>query len=342
MKRIVALSALLILAGCAGNYKTTFETPEEAAPITVYVAPILNQEEISIQVVYADSSAATAQYGLVGALVGSVIDAAVNSAQARQAERRAEVVRELTADYDFVHAAHQLSLNIGEHERWKIVTVDTPVATEKNKAIAEGLLANSAADAIVLLEVEFALTPGMNQVRGDVFQEVYLRSDFVERGKAKLRSSRTVSYLSPVHNLNYREFREGEKHEMMIALQQQYDGLIAAQPEDEEDLRKQLAKESEDLEKLDQIPDFVAIEETWTTELLTRYLDQSMNHLTHMVQLDWQARVVPEQEERIAEAFTVTTSSGLVTNDKGQKISAMDDNTIYRSQWGSIYSVPAP
>ncbi len=341
MKRILTLLTTLSLAGCAGNYSTTFDRPADAEPVKVQVAPIMNQEEMSIQFVQSDTSGVGGQYGLIGALVSATIDAAVNASNARKAERKAETIREMTADYDLVFAAQQSALNIGQSELWTILAVNEPIATEEDDAIAAEMLASSEADAVVQLSIAYALTPSLQQLRADLEQEVYLRSEFVERGKARAASRRLMTYLSPVQTLDYRPFREGEKQELLEALRADYAALIEARPEEADDLQKALEKELEELEDLEQIPDEVAIREGWSTASLTRYLDQSVNHLAEMVRLDWTARIVPEQEDRTKESFTIITQTGMGFAEKGRKIGQLDSNTIYRSQWGSIYSVPA-
>ena len=341
MKQLLAVLATLSLVGCAGSYSTTFDRTADAEPVTVHVAPVLNQEEMAIQFVATDSSAATAQFGLIGALVGSVVDATINAANARKAERKAEFIREMTADYDFVQSAHQSALTIGQSDLWNILAVNEPIATEEGDAIAAEILAAGEADAVVLLNVEYALTPSLQQVRADLNQEVYLRNDFVERGKARVSSRRAITYLSPLQTLDYRAFREGEKEELTEALKADYATLIESRPEEADDLQKALEKELEELEELEVIPDEVAIREGWTTELLTLYLDQSVRHLAEMVRLDWTARIVPEPEERGKDEFNVITQAGTGWTEKGFKIGELDDNTIYRSRWGSIYSVPS-
>ena len=79
MKRILMMLAILGMAGCAGNYKTTFDHDAAPEPITVHVVPVVTKEEMDVQILVADSSATSGQFGLIGGIVGAIIDSAVNT-----------------------------------------------------------------------------------------------------------------------------------------------------------------------------------------------------------------------------------------------------------------------
>ena len=87
MRILSLLSLLLLVTGCA-SYKPTFPTTEAAQTESLYVQPVLHQEEVAVQVVVADSSATTAQYGAIGALVGAIIDSGSTTAGPRKRSAR--------------------------------------------------------------------------------------------------------------------------------------------------------------------------------------------------------------------------------------------------------------
>lgn len=343
MKNLALLAALAALSGCAGNYKNTFEHPPGAEPVSLHVAPVLNQEELSVQIVLADSSAATAQYGALGGLIGGIIDASINAKNARKAEIRAEILRELAADYDLVNAIEQTTLRIGNDDRWKIMSVDKPISTTKERATAGEVMDRSDVDAVILLTASYAMTPGLDQLRADIEQKVYRKSDRKPGKNPSSKKTRFFSYLSPKHALNYRAFNDGEKEALMAELNARWDRLVAAQPDDAEKLEEERAEAIKDLNEAEEIPEAVAIREAWSTQLLTTYLDQAVDHLTHMLQADWRATVVPEEAVRTASTFSyVNGSTGAFVADKGQEVGRRDDNIVYRTQWGNLVSVPAP
>ena len=343
MKNVFAIFSILIISGCTGNYKTTFDHAAQAEPVNIHVAPILNEEEMDVQVVYADSSAATAQYGLIGALVGSIIDASVNSARERKAERKAAVIRDLTAGLNFSESSQQAALSIGNHEKWDIQQVDSPIATTGWDDLARQAFEGGDSDAVVLLDFEYALTPSLDQVRADVVQRVYFRTKKANsKGIRRASSYRAFSYFSPSHPVDFRVLSDDERADLKAELEEEYENRQLARPEAAEELAVSLAEELQDLEKLKTIPDRVAIREAWESELVTRYVQQSVDHLSFMINHDWAQTVVPEPETRAKDKMMVINTNGLLINDKGQTIAQRDQNSIFRSHYGNMYSAPTP
>jgi len=341
MKRILVLVAILGLAGCAGNYQTTFDHDAAPEPITVHVVPVVTKEEMDVQIQVADSSATSTQFGLIGGLVGAIIDSAVNKRRAIEAERRAEVLREISGEYDIVNAAHQSTLRVGNHERWEILTIDEPTSTAGFDDLANDAFEAGTARAIVILDFDYALTPAINQVRVNVTQRVYDR-EMEKKGdkNRKPRSTRMFTYYSPAQELASRPYEAGEKEKLIELLKAGYAERIAAHPEESEDLEKSMEAELKDLEESTTIPEPIAIRETWTAELLQTYLDQSVDHMAFMIRHDWEAATVPEEAERTEDVITVVNANGMTFQDKGKDIGRLDANEVYRSQYGNIYSIP--
>lgn len=341
MHRLFLVFSVLVLSGCAGNYKTTFNHAEAVGPIAVEIVPVVAKEELDVQIVVADSSAATAQYGLIGALVGAIIDSAVNKRNAIVAERRAEVIRTLTGEYDIVEAAHKTTLNIDDDERFNVISVNSPTTSVGWDDLANNAFDSGEADAIAVLDFDFALTPTANQVRVNVDQRIYLRSTEKKSDRnRKPESVRSFTYFSPAQAIADRPFKDGEKEELLEYLRSDYEERLAAHPEEKDDLEKSMQAEIEDLEKAETIPENLALLETWTTEQLTRYLDQSITHIAFMLHHDWVSQTVPEQDVRTEDQYPVVNANGMTLVDKGKDIGRLDENEIYRSQWGNIYSVP--
>ena len=343
MKQLSVVLALFFLAGCAGTYKTTFDHEARTEPLAVHVVPVVPKEEMDVLIVVSDSSAAGAQYGLIGALVTSVIDSVVNKKNAVVAERKAEVIREASSEYDLFNAAHQSTLRIGNNDRWNILSVDDPKTLAGLDDAANTSFENSDAEAVVLLVFDYALTPAANQVRVDVDQRVYLRSTPKKSsGNRKAHSTRSFIYFSPEQTLTMRPYEEGEKEQMIKTVSDDYAERMVAHPEEKDDLQKAMEKELEEIQESDTIPDVLAMRETWDGDKVARYLDQSVDHIAWMLRHDWAATTVPEQEQRTAESYAVVQDNGWLQQDKGDDVGELDGNTIYRSQWGHMYSVPTP
>ena len=341
MTRFVLLMFVLATAGCAGNYATTFDHNAAAEPLKLHLAPVLNEEEMDVQVVVADSSAATAQYGLIGALVGGIIDASVNKAREREAERKAAVLRDLTVSLDLAVLAEQTTRAVGERDRWQVSRVNKATATVGWDDLAAGVFESGDADAVVLLDFSYALTPGLDQLRADVRQRVYLRSTKANsKGIRRAASTRTFSYYSPRHPVVFRSFEDGEREELLEELKTEYENRTLARPEAAAELETELAKEIEILEDLENIPAHVAIRETWDSDMLIAYAEQSVDHLSFMIGHDWAQETVPETEERTKDRMMYITGTGMLINDKGQNIVTRDQNTVFRSHYGNMYSAP--
>lgn len=341
MKRIFLVLTALAVSGCAGTYKTTFDHEAAPEPISIHVVPVVAKEEMDVQIVVADSSAATGQFGLIGGLVGAIIDSAMNKRAAIEAERRAEILRDLTVEYDLLGAAHQSTLRVGNDDRWKILTVEEPVTTVGWDDAANDAFESGDAAAVAVLDFDFAMTPLINQVRVHVDQRIYLRSDEKKsKRNRKPQSLRSFTYYSPVHALVTRPYNDGEKEALVDAVKSGYAERMVAHPEEAEDLQKSMEAELEDLEESTVIPEPVSFRETWTAEMLTSYLDQSIDHIAFMLRHDWEAATVPEEEVRTEDEFLIVNANGMTFKDKGKNVARLDQNTVFRSQWGNIYSVP--
>lgn len=341
MKRILIAIAAITLAGCSGNYKPTFDHAERIEPITVHVVPVLKKEEMDVQIVVADSSAATAQYGLIGGLVGAVIDSAINKKNAVRAERLAEIVREKTVEYDLFAASSQ-STAVGDSDRWRVVQSDETTTSVGFDDLANNAFNASEAEAVVVLDFDYALTPAANQVRVNVDQRVYLRSTEKSGDKnRRAESQRSFTYYSPQVTLVQRSFDDGEKDRLVNLLNENYAERIAARPDEKEDLEKARDSEIEELMEAENIPLALAIQETWTPELLAGYLDQSIEHVAFMLRHDWETATVPQDAAvRGEDTYLTVNANGQSFATKGKDIGRKDDNEIYRSQWGHMHSLP--
>ncbi len=329
------------LAGCAGSYKPTFDHAERVEPISVHVAPVLSKEEMDVQIVVADSSAATAQFGMIGGLVGAVIDSAINKRNAIRAERLAEIVREMTVEYDLFSAASQ-SAAVGDGERWIVVQADDAMTTVGFDDVANNAFSASESEAVVVLDFDYALTPAANQVRVNVDQRVYLRSTPKSNNKnRKPESLRSFTYYSPQVVLVQRAFEDGEKDRLVALLRENYAERIAARPEEREDLEKARDSEIEELMEAETIPLALSIRETWTPELLSGYLDQSVEHMRFMLRHDWETATVPEDPAaRTEDDYFTINAYGQSFVTKGKDVGRLDGNEIYRSQYGHMHSLP--
>ena len=339
MRLITLFTIALLASGCAGTYKPTFPSTETAGGSErLYVQPVLLQEELAVQVVVADSSAATAQYGALGALVGAIVDSAINNSRAKKAERNAEVLREATADYRIVESFAAAVATDASGSGWEIVRTGAVSGETDTRDMVEAIFDTSDVDAVMVLNGTYQLLPTLDKVSVGIDQSIYRRPD---ESTTRLRpdNTRVFQYESPTSVVEYRGFVPGEKDLLRQEITQEYEQTIATQPEEEKDLRKALEKELEELDESETIPEHVAIREAWPTDLLVDYMEQARSHLRYMVEFDWNERVVPETDKEALEEFYYTNAMGVRIKAKGRRVGELDANAVYRTPVGTMVSV---
>ena len=340
MRASIVLAVVLSLAGCA-TYEPTFPSTESSDSHSLHLLPVLHQEEMEVQVAVADSSAATAQYGALGALIGAMVDSAVTNSRAKQAERKAEVLRQATVDYDLVDNLRTAVAVEPAGNGWTVDSIgDVTAETEIREVVGE-VFAGTDVDAVVVLTGTYQLTPTIDQVSVWIHQQVFPRARSVDSGKPTPSSSRYLVYQSPAHEPVFRPFADGEKELLKAAIEREYAQAIATGAEDEETLQKALEKELEEIDEATEITDEIAIAETWKPELLAKYLDEAKTHLRFMLEYDWNERVKPEMDSDSLEEFHTVLATGYRTKYKGYRVGDIDGNVVYRTAGGTIYSVPA-
>ncbi|MEO1035133.1 MAG: hypothetical protein AAFX44_06185 [Pseudomonadota bacterium] len=340
MRLTTLLLATVVVSGCATGYEPTFPSTEGAESETLHVLPVLHQEELAVQVVVADSSAATAQYGALGALVGAIVDSAVNNSRAKQAERKAEVLRQATADYRIMANFQEAIATDSAGRGWSVENIG-PVSAEPDvRDQVKDVFASSGVDTVVVLTATYEMVPSLDQVSVSIAQEVYPRPDSGSTSRPKASSQRTFAYQSPYREVEYRSFVEGEKDLIKASITREYEQSITTQPDEEKDLRKALAKELEELDEATEIPEDIAIKETWPANALADYLDEAKSHLRYMIEFDWNERIVPEVDKEALDEFYVVNALGVRAKTKGRKIAELDGNVVYRASGGPMYSVP--
>jgi hypothetical protein len=124
MKLLPALLLASLLVGCATVEPIPNKRPLTAQSIQaigkVKVAPTENLRGVEKSWFMADSSAAGAQYGLIGALVTSVMDAIINAGPSKRAQQAANEIAELVPP-------DALNVSLMFHLQGTVPAVDTPV-----------------------------------------------------------------------------------------------------------------------------------------------------------------------------------------------------------------------
>ena len=338
MRFLIILAAAITASGCV-SYTPTFDQPE-GDPVSLHIAPVLPQEELDVQIVQSNAASSTSgQYGALGGLIAGIVDGIVNASRARKAEQRAKVLRDETFGYSLVDNLAATVEDVGTSDRWLVIATEQVEGTTKTKELAAEILETSQADAVVVVNGSYAIVPNLDQLRADITQEVYFRPG--SSGSQSKRKNRSLTYLSPIHIVDYRPFKTGEKDQLKQTIEADYRQKIAANLSDEEDLEKALAEELEELENMDEIPEHIAIKETWPGPRLVKYLDQAKLHLAAMLNIDWSTSIAPDSDSVEKVKFkTVSEATGMPITQSGVELRQTETHSIYRSSSGDLYSIP--
>lgn len=140
MTRIVVVFAALAFASVQAQAANLLQSPPDPVAENLPVEIVLDQQELAVSV--PDAGPATAQFGLLGALIGS----AVNRTQVSNGERRVAEMRNLLIDYPFNTRMEQaLRTRLAANGTSPRITV---LGTRWNPA--DGLDAGTSQDAIIL------------------------------------------------------------------------------------------------------------------------------------------------------------------------------------------------
>ena len=100
--RAALAAAVLSTTACApGMLNRPLDTTKRETVSKADVVGVVPQADLYAAIVVADSSAAVAQYGLLGALIGSAIDGGVNASRSKDAEAAVRPLRDGLLGYTF-------------------------------------------------------------------------------------------------------------------------------------------------------------------------------------------------------------------------------------------------
>ena len=312
MRAFVITVSFLLISSCV-PYRPTFPTVKGKETESVYVMPVLQQTEFDVQIVRTYYSGVGYQFGVTGIVVAAILDGTIAAGRFEEAERKAEVIRAAAVDYDLIDnlksavEVEPAGIGWGVQETTE-VTADTRIGRKVLEAFADRKV-----DTVIVLIASYRLTPSLDQLNVTLRQQIYPRASSASVAMPWPSSTRDLGYMSPKHPVLYRPFRDGEREQLRNEIAQAYEQAIAANPEREEKLRKNLAEELQDLDEATEIPENVAIAETWTPELLGKYLEQAKNHLRFMLEYDWNERVKPKFIIADMEEFDAVMEVGQAT-----------------------------
>lgn len=188
LKKILTLITMVfITTGCSIKpAKVVYSEPTNNKTINVY--SLIEQGELDALYPIQDSSAVSAQFGLIGALVGSAIDASANSSSAETAEENLSAIRNELVDLDFdkvfeEEIVKKLKNNINVNQ---IRTVKSK--QQLNKSIADG-------ETYVLLNTSYKMDIDFRTPFIVTEIQIAKKSDKKQKVKAETLYKNTFTYF---------------------------------------------------------------------------------------------------------------------------------------------------
>lgn len=175
---------LALLSACSVSpYRVPLTEAARQSLDDVYVTTAIVQRELDIHVPIQDSSAATAQFGLIGALVGSAMDASINKSNVTEGERRVAPVRESLVGYDF-DALFKSSLD----ETLKMIDwMKVSDIAVKKSAFHPGQIVSLNNKTIAIVDTNYRLDFDLNTLRVITTVEIYEKNAFSKMSRRAIR-----------------------------------------------------------------------------------------------------------------------------------------------------------
>jgi hypothetical protein len=179
-KQLVKLSVCIIAASllfaCSSN-PTHIAISDEVRNTQPSADVVLatSQKEIYADIMAANSSAVSVQFGLLGALIGAVVDASVNSGKSKTAEKKVAVVKDSLLDYDF---NSELKNNL-DQELQNISWLNIESLVEENgydQTKLNSVFEASTSDAVFIVEAGYYLVPDFNHFKLSVNINAYAKN----------------------------------------------------------------------------------------------------------------------------------------------------------------------
>jgi len=161
-----ALTVLLALSitGCASTYRVYMPQNARKQVQSANIVVVVPQQEIYADFLKANTSGASGQGGLIGALISTAIDAAYNTSQSNKAEELVVPVKDSIMDYEFrrklkSQVDSQLAVLPWLHSHR--ARIESDIDEEEIAA----LIAGSNESVLLLMKVDYHLTPGLKELK---------------------------------------------------------------------------------------------------------------------------------------------------------------------------------
>ena len=187
---LTAIIVALFASGCASPSRVPLSPDKTSKISSSQTVVALSQAEIGTDINRSNITAATG-----GGLIGAIIDAGVNNYRAKNAESAAVPIRDALVKYDVGQTfTNALRAHVGEISWLSNTTVEAQQLTKDNTITA--IVKKSAADAVLVLNTDYRLTPNFESVRVTVTASLHPRAAALNAGAKPSRGIPPVIYFN--------------------------------------------------------------------------------------------------------------------------------------------------
>ena len=200
--RSAALASFLLLAACAQAPTRPLAPEARNAFKSTDVVGIVEQKELNAEIIVQNSAPATAQFGLIGALVGGAIDAGINVSRMNTAETAIAPLRDSLKGYDFdaklLQALSQSLAPVG----WLGAQPGKVVKGAKGVEM-DGMLRGSTAGGVLFVATAYQLSPDFSQLNVYAKVSLFPHPAGEPAKRRKGRAEQTYAIDSDLANASY-------------------------------------------------------------------------------------------------------------------------------------------
>jgi hypothetical protein len=200
--RALTLGALLLATACAPSLHRPLDAAQRESLRSTDVVVRIPQKEIDAQIVVANSSAATAQYGLLGALISSAVDAGVNASRASDAEAAVRPLRDALLGFDFDAAFRQDLERQLASVPW-LAAQGTTVSKQGDVDHQRAVIVSSKAVNVLLVDTAYEMTPDFSALRVGAYVSLMPSAPAPDGESRSQRQQRLLDATNPAKALYF-------------------------------------------------------------------------------------------------------------------------------------------
>lgn len=250
----------------------------------------------------------------------------------------ADALRSAVGSFDFESLTEEIFAAVEVESDWVVWDTSQDIQESRERSTATRIFRETPVDYVLVVEANYFMSPGLDQLRGIVRVRLMGRPEETRRPTSLF--TRNFEYLSPSVGDVMRPFRAGEKEALVQEIEADYARLAEEDPDNAAIYANEQSEVLEQLSRRDVILPERAIAEAWPGRSLVRGLGDMRRHLQHMILTDLRVLVGPVPEEGEVVRFARLDKTGEADTGRGRRIGTFDGNTIYRDKGGDMYSLP--